>query len=115
MVWPWRWKNSIGTSSAKGSAALNDALNRIIDDGIETARANYTRPDQKLMLVGAIKGLEECRGKTPAEIAALITEAEADAFRAAADDPTNYWFWRCRVLEIKWVANVLLSSISCHK
>jgi hypothetical protein len=103
MVWPWR--RASGTSSTKGGGvALNDALNRIIDDGIETARAEYTRPDQKLMLVGAIKGLEECRGKTPAEIAALITEAEASAVQAAADDPTYYWFWRCRVLEIKSVA-----------
>jgi hypothetical protein len=52
------------------------------------ARLRAARPDQKLMLVGAIKGLEECRGKTPAEIAELITEAEAGAVQAAAGDPS---------------------------
>jgi hypothetical protein len=110
MVWRWRrasnWNRDKRT---EGGVALNDALNRIIDDRIEAVRADYARPDQKLMLVGAIKGLEECRGKTPAEIAALITEAEASVLQATAGDPTNYWFWRCRVLEIKGVAKVMAS------
>lgn len=92
---------------------LNDALNQIIDDGIEAARADYTKPDQRLQLEGSIQGFEECRGKTPSQIAALIDEANARDFEQARDvnerggPAEQYWFWRCRTLEIEWVANVL--------
>ena len=86
---------------------LNDCLNWIIDDGIEAARADYTRPDQGLWLEGSIAGFEECRGKTPPEIADLILAARLRADQAMRDEDARYWYWRCRSLEIEWVANVL--------
>jgi hypothetical protein len=54
---------------------LNDALNQIIDDGIEAARADYSKPRDTLRRDGAIAGLEDCRGKSPQEIAALLVSA----------------------------------------
>lgn len=89
---------------------LNDALNQIIDDGIEAARLDYSRPQQKLKLEGSIAGFEDCRGKSPDEIAALADEAERTAFEVLRRDNCeveNYWYWRCRALEIEWVVNVL--------
>jgi hypothetical protein len=84
---------------------LSDVLNQIIDDGIEAARADYTKPSQKLKLEGSIKGFEDCRGKAPAEIVALMVEANERAYKAMRDkEPTeHYWYWRCRAAEVEWV------------
>jgi hypothetical protein len=88
---------------------LNDALNQIIDDGIEAARFDLSKPTDRLKREGSITGLEECRGKRPSEIAALLVEAETRSSQAIRDrDPIeHYWYWRCRAFEIEWVANVL--------
>lgn len=86
---------------------LNDALNQIIDDGIEAARADYTKPCDKLKLKGAIKGFNECRGKSPDEISALLVIAGEDCTNAHQQQSPQYWYWRCRQAEIEWVANVL--------
>ena len=86
---------------------LNDALNRIIDDGIEAAKRDYDEPDQEDQLKGAIQGFSECRGKNPQQIKALMLKARRDAQEAFHDAKDHYWFWRCRCAEIEWVANVL--------
>lgn len=86
---------------------LNDALNWIIDDGIEAARADYKKPKDKLKLDGAIRGFEECRGKSPDEIVALYAEAGERQQQAFFDQAADYWYWRCRQAEIEWVMNVL--------
>jgi hypothetical protein len=88
---------------------LNDALNHIIDDGIEAARRDYARPRDRLKLEGSLKGFEDCRDKTPTEIAALLEEAGERASQSLRDrdPPEQYFYWRCRALEIEWVANVL--------
>jgi hypothetical protein len=79
----------------------------LIDDGIEAARHDYAKPRDTLKREGAIAGFEECRNKEPAEIAALCAEANARARQAICEGDRRYWFWRCRALEIGWVANVL--------
>jgi hypothetical protein len=86
---------------------LVDALNHIIDDGIEAARLNYVKPGDTLKREGAIAGFEDCRRKVPAKIAALLAEANERARQAMREEDSRYWFWRCRVLAIEWVANVL--------
>ena len=86
---------------------LVDALNAIIDDGIEAARHDYVKPLDTLKREGAISGFEECRNREPAQIAALLAEANERANQAIREDNPRYWFWRCRALEIGWVANVL--------
>ncbi len=41
------------------------------------------------------------------EIAALLLDANERAHQAMREDDPRYWYWRCRALEIGWVANVL--------
>ena len=86
---------------------LIDALNQIIDDGIEAARADYTKPRDKLKLDGSVRGFEDCRGKNPKEILDLIRRAEATCTVKHREQANDYWYWRCRALEVAWVANVL--------
>jgi hypothetical protein len=93
---------------------LADALNCIIDDGIEAARHDYATPRHFLKREGAIDGFEACRNKSPAEIAALLAEANERAHQAMREDDPRFWFWRCRALEIAWVANVLASILDAQ-
>ena len=86
---------------------LNDTLNHIIDDGIEAARLDYPKPGDILKREGSIAGFEACRGKSPAEIAALLAEANERARQAMLERDPRYWFWRCRAAEIELTANVL--------
>ena len=86
---------------------LVDALNHIIDDGIEAARGDYRKPADKLKLDGSIQGFEDCRNKSPAEIKDLLVKASQAANEKHRDRADDYWYWRCRVLEVEWVANVL--------
>jgi hypothetical protein len=69
---------------------LNDALNHIIDDGIEAARLDYAKPRDTLKREGAIAGFEECRNKAPAQIAALFAEANARARQAICEGDPRY-------------------------
>ena len=86
---------------------LIDAMNLIIDDGIEAAKLDYSKLKDDLKRRGAIQGFEECRGRTPTEIAVLLEEANESVRRAMRDQAPDYWYWRCREAEIEWVANVI--------
>jgi hypothetical protein len=86
---------------------LIDALNQIIDDGIEAARSDYLKPGDKPKLDGSIHGFEECRGRSPDEIADLLVAASEKVVEVFREQSPQYWFWRCRQAEIEWVANVL--------
>jgi len=86
---------------------LVDALNFIIDDGIESARHDYATPRHFLKRAGAVAGFEERRNRKPAQIAALFVAANERASQAIREEDPRYQFWRCRALEIGWVANVL--------
>ena len=87
---------------------LNDALNQIIDDGIEAARADYSKPRDTLKRDGAIAGLEDCRGKSPEQIRGLLTAAGQKVMEARGVPSPQYGYWRCREAEIEWVLNVLI-------
>lgn len=87
-------------------------LDRVIEDGIAAARADYSRPEQKAKLDGSIEGFEACRGKDPAALALLASQAAKDtelARRRLHEDEIStgdYWKKRCREAEIEWVLNV---------
>jgi hypothetical protein len=51
---------------------------------------NYATPRHFLKREGAIAGFEGCRGKEPAEIAALLVEANARAHQAMREDDPRY-------------------------
>jgi hypothetical protein len=89
-----------------------ELLTKIIDAGIEVARADYAKRSGDLgeaMLRGSIEGFEACRGKQPDEIAKLYREA--DRAGMWTDDPPAYWQARCKAAEIEWVANVLSAGL----
>jgi len=92
---------------------LIDAINKIIDEGIEGACRDYSEPRNKSKREGSVKGFEDCRGKSPAEIEALLLAASEASQRAFIDvnegrmTSDEYWYWRCRTIEIEWVTNVL--------
>lgn len=82
-------------------------LDKVIETGMEAARADYAKPDDRHKLRGALDGFEACRGKSPPEIAVLLGEARAQELKAYGDDLDRYWELVCRAREIEWVANVL--------
>ena len=94
---------------------LMDALNHIIDDGIEAARADYAKPADKLKLDGSIRGFEDCRGKQPEQITVLIVSANEIVTDKRRERAADYWYWRCRALEIEWVANVLSNILMANR
>ncbi len=82
-------------------------LNFVIDDGIEAARGDYSKPSQKQKLEGSIKGFEECRNLSPTELRELLTQAHKDTMTKYREEASDYWYWRCREAEIGWVCNVV--------
>lgn len=84
---------------------LDDALTKIINFGVEAVRRDYANDERKRD--GAILGFTECRGLSLAGISALHREADQKSNEARRDQAADYWYWRCRALEIEWVANVL--------
>lgn len=84
-------------------------LNRIIEDGIAAAEKDYVDDQQKRD--GAVRGFNECRGKSPEELVVLWTEASKRAQDAHLEDAGDYWFWRCRNAEIEWVCNVVSAML----
>jgi deoxyadenosine/deoxycytidine kinase len=90
-------------------------LDRIIADGIAEVREAYTDPKDRHKHDGALEGFEACRGKTPAELVALWTEAEKLSARIRErgkndpDDVQNHWYWKSRykALQIEFILNVV--------
>jgi hypothetical protein len=78
-------------------------LERIINDGIEAARKDYASEPDKLK--GAVAGFAACRGKQPAELAALFLEAQERTRQAFRLRVENYWEIRCYDAEIEWTCN----------
>lgn len=96
------------------SVTYEALLERVVADGIEACRRDYADDADKLE--GSIAGFEACRGRTPEQLAALLVEARAEtqaAYRSSPDpEPTRYWYWRCRELEIEWCCNVVSACLA---
>ena len=86
-------------------------LDRIINDGIAAAKADYKRPAQKAQLEGSIAGFEACREKGPSDLALLLGKAQANthtAFRRVNEreiSDEEYWKIRCFEAEVEWTCN----------
>ena len=87
----------------------NEFLKRVIDEGIEAAKKDYVKPEQKDKLEGSILGFEKCRGKNPEELVEMLKEA-GKATNAASGN-SNYWYVRCQEAEIEWVCNCVSAII----
>ncbi len=82
-------------------------LNRVIDEGIAAATADYTEPDDKQRLDGSIAGFNACRNKLPEELVEIWTNAGEIVNKAFGDPEENYWYHRCYQMEVEWVINVV--------
>lgn len=84
----------------------DEFLVRVIDEGIAAARRDYA--DDAPRREGAVAGFEACRGRQPAELGALLIQAESQAGRAHwGESSERYWYLRCFALEVEWVCNVV--------
>jgi hypothetical protein len=86
---------------------VQESLCFIIEDGIQAARESYSKPSDSLKLAGAIRGFEDCRGKSPFGLKFLLAEVILEEQQARLGESPDYWFHRCRSLEVRWVCNVL--------
>jgi hypothetical protein len=84
----------------------HDALiDRLISDGIAEVREAYAAPEDHHKRDGAIEGFEACRGKSPADLVALWSEAEKGANQLMRGDAQSYWRQRYKTLQIEFVLN----------
>ena len=85
-------------------------LNLVIDDGLTEVVLAYPGPNGQMRREGCTRGFEDCRGLDGDGLLRLrddAREATAAAMRGQAPD---YWFWRCRELQVEWVLNVLSAA-----
>lgn len=90
----------------------HEFLDRIIDEGIAAAEADYEKGPK---LDGSVAGFEACRGKPPESLKSLLGQASADTHNAIIANVAeeDYWRIRCYGAEVEWVCNcvsVLLMS-----
>lgn len=96
----------------EGGMRMREFLDRLIDGGIAELALHYPgegRERQKRE--GGTKGFEECRGKSPAELALLLAEANDRLGAARAAGADDYWFQRYRQLEVDWVCNCVSAAL----
>jgi len=84
-------------------------IERVVDDGIAAARAYYVKPKDGEKLRGSIAGFQLCRGADLWKLRELFTTVNRDAHERHGD--ADYWYWRCRALEVEWVCNVVSSVL----
>lgn len=93
--------------AAKKSAAYEEFLEKLIERGIEGVRKDYDEDSPKFK--GSKEGFEACRGLYPHDLKKLLDAAQRYRQKAQATpypkSPEDYWYWRCRELEIGWVCN----------
>jgi hypothetical protein len=87
----------------------NDFLKAVIDQGIEAAKADYTKPQDANRLDGSIEGFIACRNKTPEELVEVYNETNEYMH---TDDVQKYWWYNCYRLEVMWVCNVVSAYLA---
>lgn len=96
-------------------------LKQIIDSGIEAVKEDYKNRDNDDYLKGSIAGFEACRDKLPQELVGIYEIANKKAydeqfFEHDLNDlgikrERGYWWYRCYVLEVEWVINVVSAML----
>ena len=101
-------------STTPHATTYDQLLDRLIADGIAEVREAYDDPKDHHKRDGAIEGFEACRGKSPADLVALWSEAEKISAqimresRASDDDGVrSYWKQRYKAIQIEFVCNVV--------
>jgi hypothetical protein len=86
-------------------------LERVVDDGIAAARADYADDDPKRE--GSVAGFEACRGESPGGLAALLKGARRATARAFQVQAPDYWHGRCYEAEVEWVCKCVCAAFRC--
>ena len=86
-------------------------LTRVIDEGIEAAKTDYTKESNKEQLNGSIAGFNACRDKSPEELVEVWQKASNDMNDAFHEQKDNYWWFRCFQSEVEWVCNVVSAML----
>jgi hypothetical protein len=86
---------------------LNEFIEKVIEKGIEAAKADYTKPEDSNRLKGSIEGFEACRGKNTIELKQLLIEARKESNSLSFKDNKieEYWRFNSKAAEIEWVCN----------
>lgn len=87
----------------------DEFLTKIIDDGIAAARKDYADSPEKLK--GSVAGFEACRGRDPAGLMELRSQAAEATARAFRERVNNYWEIRCYEAEVEWTCNVVSAAL----
>jgi hypothetical protein len=92
---------------SQSGVTLEAFLTQVIDGGVAGAQADYAGEsgNRRQMREGAVRGFEECRLKTPAELALLLAEVQERRQKAYWEQAPDYWYWNCRAAEVEWVCN----------
>lgn len=87
----------------------DDFINKIVELGIDAAKRDYIRPDQKQLLDGSVAGFETCRDKN---VVGLVKELQA-AQRASEKHfgTKQHWYYRGFLNEVEWVCNVVSAAL----
>jgi hypothetical protein len=87
-----------------------ELLDRIIEEGIAAAEADY---EEGPKLDGSVAGFEACRGKPPESLRALFEQAHADTHNAIMANVAeeDYWRIRCYEAEVEWVCNCVSAML----
>lgn len=98
-----------------------DLLGRVIADGIVAATADYSDDNlnrhKSHKLCGSIAGFDACRNREPRQLGELLREARRETWQTycvigRTEGTGDYWYWRCRELEIEWVCNVVSACLA---
>jgi hypothetical protein len=103
---------------------LHSFIMRVVQDGIEGAKNDPGISRHPKRLAGSIAGFEACLGKTPEQLAQLLTEANRNAWNVRVDqqdskgkeyDIEDYWEARYVAIQIEWVCNCVSAALMSQK
>ena len=89
----------------------NEFLTKVIDEGIESVKTDYTKSEDKNRLDGSIAGFEACRDKLSDQLVKTWQKATDDMNIAFHERKDNYWWFRCYQAEVEWVCNVVSAML----
>lgn len=97
---------------------FNNFIKQVVDIGIDSAKKDYKREDQKALLRGSIAGFKACLGKSPLELSELLDKAmrESSDWTLQSDHKSKkhidkHWYLRGYALEVEWVCNVVSCAL----
>lgn len=86
-------------------------INKIVELGIDAAKRDYKRPDQKPLLDGSIAGFEACRNKSVVDLPRILDHAAQERSKALNGSTTGILYAKGFYNEVEWVCNVASAAL----